>query len=93
MNPKNEKIVTVFATGNHGLIALAKSMLDDAGIQYYAKNERTEDLIGLGVFGTGYNPIIGPVELQVLEQNAEEAKNLLKDLSEGQVNDEEEKEE
>jgi len=85
MNPEDEKLVTVFATGNHGVIALAKSMLDDAGIEYYAKNERTEDLIGFGVIGTGYNPVIGPIELQVLEENAEEAMKLLKDLSEGQV--------
>ena len=85
----DEKLVTVFATGNHGIIALAKSMLDDAGIQYYAKNERTEDLIGIGVIGTGYNPIIGPVELQVIESDAEEAKKLLEELSEGQVGGEE----
>ncbi len=89
MNPNDENLVTVFATGNHGVIAVAKSMLDDAGIEYYAKNERTEDLIGLGVVGTGYNPVIGPIELQVLEENAEEAINLLKDLSEGQVDEEE----
>jgi len=89
MKQDDEKLVTIFATGNHGLIALAKSILDDAEIKYYVKNERTEDLIGLGVFGTGYNPIIGPVEFQVLENDAEEAKKLLKDLSEGQVGDEE----
>lgn len=87
MKLNNEKLVTVFATGNHGIIALAKSILDDAGIQFYPKNERSEDLIGIGVIGTGYNPIIGPVELQVLEENAKEAKELLKDLSEGQVED------
>ena len=85
MDPKNEKLVTIFSTGNHGLIALAKSILDDAKIGYYAKNENSEDLIGIGVVGTGYNPVIGPIELQVLEENAEEAKKLLKELSEGQV--------
>ena len=89
MKLNKEKLVTIFATGNHGIIALAKSILDDAGIQYYAKNERAEDLIGIGVIGTGFNPIIGPIELQVLEENAAEAKDLLKDLSEGQVEDEE----
>lgn len=85
MDPKNEKLVTIFSTGNHGLIALAKSILDDAKIGYYAKNENSEDLIGIGVVGTGYNPVIGPIELQVLEENAGEAKKLLKELSEGQV--------
>jgi len=75
-------MVTVFATGNHALIALAKSMLDDAGIRYNARNERTEDLFGLGVFGTGFSPVIGPIELQVLEEDVEEAAKLLKDLTE-----------
>jgi hypothetical protein len=89
MNLRDEKLVTVFATGNHAVIALAKSLLDDANINYYAKNERSEDLIGIGVVGTGYNPVIGPIELQVLEENAEEARELLKDLSEGQVKEEE----
>ena len=82
MNPDNENLITVYSSGNHGLIAVAKSLLDDAGIEYYAKNERTEDLIGLGVVGTGYNPVIGPIEIQVLEENAEEAINLLKDVKE-----------
>lgn len=89
MNLNDEKAVTIFATGNHGLIALAKSILDDAGIKYYAKNERSEDLIGIGVVGTGFNPLIGPIELQVLENDAEEAKKLLEELSEGQVSDKE----
>lgn len=89
MDPKKEKLITVFSTGNHGLIALAKSVLDDAKIGYYAKNENSEDLIGIGVVGTGYNPVIGPIELQVLEENAEEAKKLLKDISEGKTAEEE----
>lgn len=80
MKNNNEKLVTVFSSGNHGLIALAKSVLDDAKIEYYAKNEYTVNLIGLGVFGTGFNPIIGPVEIQVFEENADEAKQLLNDL-------------
>jgi hypothetical protein len=82
MDQKKEKLITVFSTGNHGLIALAKSVLDDVGIRYYAKNESTEDLIGLGVFGTGFNIAIGPIELQVFEENVEEAKKLLKDITE-----------
>lgn len=90
MKPQDEKVVTVLATGNHGVIAIAKSILDDAGIEYYAKNEQTEDLIGLGVFGTGYNAVIGPIEIQVLEENEEEAKNLLKDIKESEDASEEE---
>ena len=77
-----EKLVTVFKTGHHGTIAVVKSILDEAGIEYNVKGEGIQDLIGAGIFGVGYNPITGPVEFQVLEDNAEFAKELLKDVSE-----------
>jgi hypothetical protein len=77
-----EKLVTVFKTGHHGTIAVIKSILDEAGLQYSVKGEGIQDLIGAGVFGVGYNPITGPVEFQVLEENVEYAKELLKDVSE-----------
>ena len=77
----NEKLVTVFKTGHHGTIAVVKSILDEAGLEYNVKGEGIQDLIGAGIFGVGYNPITGPVEFQVLEENAEFARELLKDVS------------
>lgn len=76
-----EKLVTVFKTGHHGTIAVIKSILDEAGIEYSVKGEGIQDLIGAGIFGVGYNPITGPVEIQVLEDNVEYARELLKDVS------------
>lgn len=75
-----EKLVTVFKTGHHGTIAVVKSILDEAGIKFTAKGEGIQDLIGAGIFGVGFNPITGPVEFQVLEENADYAKELLKDV-------------
>jgi len=85
MDVNNENLVTVFASGNKAVIGVARSILDDAGIEYLVKNEGVEDLFGVGVLGTGYNILTGPIELQVLEENEKEARELLKDLSEGQV--------
>ena len=76
-----EKLITVFKTGHHGTIAVVKSILDEAEIEYSVKGEQIQDLIGAGVFGVGYNPITGPVEFQVLEENTEYAKELLKDVT------------
>jgi hypothetical protein len=76
-----EKLITVFKTGHHGTIAVVKSILDEAEIEYSVKGEQIQDLIGAGVFGVGYNPITGPVEFQVLEENAEYARELLKDVT------------
>jgi hypothetical protein len=84
-----EKLVTVYKTGHHGTIAVIKSILDEAGLEYSVKGEGIQDLIGAGVFGVGFNPITGPVEFQVLEDNVEFAKELLKDVSDAPTEEEE----
>jgi len=76
----HERLVTVFKTGHEGIVAVVKSILDEAQIQYLAKGEGVQDLFGVGVLGTGFNPITGPVEFRVLPENAEYAKELLKDV-------------
>jgi hypothetical protein len=91
-NENKKKLVTVYKTGHHGTIAIIKSILDEAKLEYSVKGEGIQDLIGAGVFGVGYNPITGPVEFQVLEENEEYAKELLKDIEESTGNEEEETE-
>lgn len=73
--------VTVLETSDPGLLAVAKSLLDDAGIPYFAKGEGIQDLFGAGRLGTGFSPIVGPVELQVAEDDATEANALLIELT------------
>ncbi len=73
-------LVTVLATGDPALLAVAKSLLEDAGIDFFAKGEGVQDLFAWGRFGTGFNPIIGPVQLQVAADDAEEARERLKHL-------------
>jgi len=77
MDEDKEKLVTVYKTGHHCTIAVIKSLLDEAGIKYFAKGDTVQDFIGVGVFGMGYNTLTGPVEIQVLEENAEYARELL----------------
>ena len=76
----HERLVTVFKTGHEGIVAVVKSVLDEAQIQYLAKGEGVQDLFGVGVLGTGFNPITGPVEFRVMPEDAEYAKELLKDV-------------
>lgn len=83
-----EKLVSVYKTGHHGTIAVVKSILDEAEIKYSVKGEGIQDLIGAGIFGVGYNPITGPVEFLVLEENAEYARELLKDVDESPAEEE-----
>jgi len=88
-NLDKEKLVTVFKSGNEALIALAKSMLDEAEIKYLIKNEGVQDLLGLGVFGTGFNPLTGPIQIQVLPEDEVTAKEILKDVEASEEADEE----
>ena len=78
----HEKLVTVFRTGHEGVVAIVKSILDEAQIQYHAKGEGVQDLLGVGVLGTGFNPVTGPVEFRVMPEDVEYAKELLKDIKE-----------
>ena len=72
--------VTVLESSDPALLALAKSLLDDAGIPYFAKGEGVQDLFGVGRFGTGFNPVTGPIELQVSAGDASEARAILLEL-------------
>lgn len=77
------ELVTVFKTGDPGLIALVKSILQSADIPFTTKGEGIQDLAGLGRLGSGYNFIFGPVEIQVSRADASVARALLEDLEPG----------
>ena len=62
--------VTVLATRDPGLLAVAKSLLDANGIDYFAKGENLQNV-------PPFNPWI---EIQVRAGDADEAKALLADL-------------
>ena len=64
------ELVTVFESYNHPDIAIARSILDDAGIGYLS-NDLAE----------AYP--VAPVSFQVKPDDAEEAKALLADLAKG----------
>jgi len=76
----HEKLVTVFETGSEAVVAVVKSILDEAKIRYLASGEGVQDLFGVGVIGTGFNPITGPVEFKVMPEDEEYARELLKDI-------------
>jgi len=80
-SPDNLDSVTVFVTGDQSKLLVAKSILDEAGIEYFIRGENIQDLFGWGRIGSGYNLIVGPVQLQVLRSSENEAKSLLNELS------------
>ena len=72
--------MTVLTSGDPALLAVAKSLLEEAGIQFFAKGEGVQDLFAWGRFGTGFSPFVGAIQLQVAAEDAEEASALLRDL-------------
>jgi hypothetical protein len=70
-------MATVLETGDQTLIAVAKSILDSAGIACIARNERLQNLFGWGAIGAGYSVAMGPIRLQVLEEDEADARELL----------------
>jgi hypothetical protein len=73
------ELVRVLATGDMGLIAIAKSLLDGEKIDYYVRGDGLQDLFGVGRM-TSYSFAMGPAEFWVREQDAENARALLQDL-------------
>jgi hypothetical protein len=55
-------------------------MLQEAGIEFCARNEEIQDVFGWGRFPGGVNLAMGPVELQVREPDAAYAAELLQGI-------------
>ena len=71
---------TVLESSDPALLAVAKSLLEAASIQYFAKGEGIQDLFAGGRLGS-FNPLTGPIQLQIAADDAEQAKLVLRDLS------------
>ena len=68
-NQPNDRPVTILTAGNPGLLAVVKSVLDDAGIPYVTRGEGFQNLYAAGA-----------VEVQVSSVHAERARKLLSGL-------------
>lgn len=73
------ELVRVFTTGDMGLIAIAKSLLEGEQIDYFVRGEGLQDLFGLGR-ATGYSFAMGPAEFWVRAEDADNVRALLQDL-------------
>jgi Putative prokaryotic signal transducing protein len=79
-NESSEPVI-VLETSDPAMLAVAKSLLEEARIEFFAKGEGVQDLFAWGRFGTGFNPVVGPVQLQVAAEDAEQAAKVLSDLT------------
>lgn len=82
--PAREPIpwATVLETGDPALLAAAQSLLMEAEVPFRLRNEQLQELFAWGRLGTGFNPVVGPVILDVPEERQAEARELLAELEE-----------
>lgn len=73
-------LVTVFEGTDPAALALAESLLLDEQIPYSKKGEQVQDL-----FGRLPGFVVGPIVLQVAEEHAESALEMLGDLRHGSL--------
>ena len=62
------------------MLPVVASVLEQAGIEFFIRNEKTQNLFGLGQIGGGYNLITGAPTLLVAASKLQEAKDLLEPL-------------
>ena len=74
------ELVPVLATGEAGLIAVAKSLLEAEKIDYFVRGDGLQDLFGYGRI-TSFNFVVGPAEFLVRAEDAERARELLNSLT------------
>jgi hypothetical protein len=74
------ELVSVLTTGDPALIAVAQSLLDAEGIDYFVRGEGLQDLFGAGRIG-GFNFAIGAAQLFVRSEDADRARELLQALT------------
>jgi hypothetical protein len=73
-------LVPVLATGDAGVIAVARSLLEGEQIDYFVRGDGLQDLFGLGRI-TGFSFAMGPAQFWVRADDAERARDLLAGLT------------
>jgi hypothetical protein len=69
------ELITVYEAANEGELAFVKGLLESNEIDYYAKGEYIAPIEGLGSVG-GFNPLFGPITVQVAPDDVEKQKSL-----------------
>ena len=80
--PTYQELVTVYSAPSPALLDMAQSILKSAEIRYSIKGELIQSIIAVGSYGGSFNLSVGPPEIQVAPDDAEEARILLNELAE-----------
>nr|MBN2277828.1 DUF2007 domain-containing protein [candidate division Zixibacteria bacterium] len=71
-------LVTVYETSDRSRVLIAKSLLEDSGIEFFAQGNGVTDLFGASQLG--FQPVAGPVRFKVREEDEDHALEVLVDM-------------
>jgi|CXWL01.1.fsa_nt_gi hypothetical protein len=74
-------VTTVFTTVDTNAMIMAKLMLEVEGIPIIASGEGLQDLFGMGRSVGAFNPVVGPMRIQVATEEAERAREVLAEMA------------
>jgi hypothetical protein len=74
------ELVPVFETGDAGLTAIVKSVLEGEGIDFLVRGEGVQDLLGAGRLTAGFNYLTGPARFLVRRDDEKRAREVLSDF-------------
>jgi hypothetical protein len=69
--------VPVFTAWDATVLPVVESLLESNGIPFTVANEDTQDIVGLGRAGMGFNPIVGPPVVRVPTGYEDAARELI----------------
>ena len=72
-----DTFVPVFTAREPTTLPVVKSLLEANGIPFTVTNELTQDVLGLGRAGLGFNPIVGPPVIRVPAEHEAAARELI----------------
>ena len=73
-------LVTVLETDDPAELALAESLLQEAGIPFVKRGDYLHNQFVFGALGLGFNDVAGAVVIQVTEEHAEAADQALEEI-------------
>ncbi|MBP6963585.1 MAG: DUF2007 domain-containing protein [Armatimonadetes bacterium] len=79
MADESDEFINVLETRDEGRVALAKSLLSGAGIEFMVCNVFPQDILGYGRIG--YNPALGLMQVKVRAEDADAARHIIGDLA------------
>ncbi|HPF61107.1 MAG: DUF2007 domain-containing protein [Gemmatimonadetes bacterium] len=74
-------MITVYSAPDITALMSARLALEAEQIPFMTQGEGVQDLFGFGRMITGFNPITGPVEIRVRDEDAERARAVLAELA------------